>query len=131
MESFFFSIKIIFERPIPQPPPKPLFSWGNWLKGAGDWLQGAGDWLKGAGDWVGGILEGDFNENPSNSQIIARLLVTLIPGVDTVGDVQDLAATLFKLIWQKRFGEVGVWTDLVLTGIGFIPEFGSAFRDIQ
>jgi CRISPR/Cas system CMR subunit Cmr6 (Cas7 group RAMP superfamily) len=50
--------------------------------------------------------------------------------VDTVGDVQDLAAALFKLIWQKRFGEVGVWIDLVLTGIGFIPEFGSAFKGV-
>lgn len=112
--------------PITPKPYTPLSSLTDLIK------PSSAKWLltqpKEAIQWIWGILQGDFNENPSNSQIIARLLITIIPGVDTVGDVQDLAAALFKLIWQRRIADPGVWTDLVLTGIGFIPELGSVVK---
>lgn len=81
-------------------------------------------------DWIGGVLAGDFEEDPSIGQNTVRTLLTLIPYVDQVADLEDLAAALYKLIWQERYDEFGPWVDLTLTAIGLIPELGSLIKGV-
>ena len=87
-------------------------------------------YLSDAWDWTWGVFQGDFNEDPSISQIIARAVLTLIPIVDQIGDAQDIIAALKKLIFDKRYDEWSVWFDLVISLIGCIPEIGSVFKAI-
>lgn len=81
-------------------------------------------------DWTWGVFQGDFNEDPSISQIVARTVLTLIPVVDQIGDAQDIIAALKKLIFDKRYDDAGVWFDLIISIIGCIPEIGSVFKAI-
>lgn len=81
-------------------------------------------------EWIGGALAGDFNEDPDMGQIVVGSIITLIPIVDQVGDVRDIAAALKKLIWDKRYDEAGVWIDLVITVIGCIPELGTVIKGV-
>jgi LysM repeat protein len=85
-------------------------------------------WLDASLQWVWGVLQGDFKEDPSVSQIVVRTVLTLIPYVDQVADVQDLVAAVYKLAWQERSDEFGPWFDLFLTAVGFIPELGSLIK---
>lgn len=86
------------------------------------------DALKGAVVWVWEVAQGDFNEDATVAQIITGTVITLVPVVDQVADVRDIVANLKKLIWDKRYGEVGVWAALVLTLVGTIPELGSLLK---
>ena len=55
-------------------------------------------------DWVYGVAIGDFNEDASIDQTVARTVVTLIPVVDQIGDLQDLAASLYFLVFGYSLG---------------------------
>ena len=89
-----------------------------------------GSWLPEPLQWVWGVLQGDFNEDPSTSQIIANGILTAIPGLDQIGDARDLAAAAYKLAWEQRYDEIGPWIDLFLTAIGLIPSLGSALKGV-
>lgn len=80
--------------------------------------------------WIWGVIQGDFNEEATVGQIIVGTIVTMIPVVDQLGDLRDLAASLKQLIWDKRYGEVMVWVGLVLTLVGTFPELGSLAKGI-
>ena len=95
-----------------------------------DKSKGVGGWLSKPLQWVWGVVQGDFNEDPSTSQTVVRTLITLIPGIDQAGDVQDLTAALYKLAWKQQYDEIGPWFDLFITGIGFVPELGSALKGV-
>ena len=95
-----------------------------------DKSKGAGGWLSKPLQWVWGVVQGDFNEDPSISQTVVRTLITLIPGIDQAGDVQDLTAALYKLAWKQQYDEIGPWFDLFITGIGFVPELGSVLKGV-
>lgn len=86
--------------------------------------------LADAKEWTWGVLQGDFNENPQLSQILANMIVTLIPGVDQVGDLRDLIANLKILIYDKRYDEAAAWFALVVTIIGAFPELGSLAKGL-
>ena len=94
------------------------------------WLERIGDGLKSATAWVWGVLQGDFNEDASLSQIITGTVISLIPVVDQVADVRDLVANLKALIWDERYDDHGVWLAIVLTLIGAIPELGSLIKGV-
>jgi LysM repeat protein len=94
----------------------------------GNATKESGGWLDSSLQWVWGVLQGDFKEDPSVSQVVVRTLLTLIPYVDQVADVQDLTAAVYKLAWQGRSDEFGPWFDLFLTAVGFIPELGSLIK---
>lgn len=81
-------------------------------------------------DWIWGMLEGDFNENPTVGQIIANAAITAIPLVDQAADARDLVANLKALIWDKRYNEVAVWLGLFFTLIGLIPSLGSLLKGV-
>lgn len=83
-----------------------------------------------AGDWVWGIIQGDFNEDASTSQIIARMILTMIPGIDQLADVQDIINVLYKLIWKQEWNVLMNWVLLVITLIGLIPVLGSLAKGL-
>ncbi len=78
--------------------------------------------------WVGGVLQGDFNKDPTNVQIITNTIITMIPVLDQIGDFRDLSANIITLIEEKGGWEN--WLTLSITLIGLIPTFGSALKGI-
>lgn len=78
-----------------------------------------------AADWVGGVIAGDFKEDPSTSQLLANTLLTMIPGLDQFGDARDVIAHLKKLLWDRRWDEAAVWLGVLLCLIGLFPVLGS------
>lgn len=79
--------------------------------------------------WIWGMLKGDFNKNPTMSQIIVSGLISMIPVVDQVCDVRDLIANLIDL--SKENGKSSDnYKALALTAFGVIPEIGSAVKTI-
>ncbi|MEM1278138.1 MAG: hypothetical protein AAGH74_16580 [Pseudomonadota bacterium] len=103
-------------RPLQE--PRPGFWRGLWE----DITDGA--------DWIWGVLKGDFEEDPSTSQIIARMILTMIPGIDQLADVQDIANILYRLIWKQEWDVKMHWVLLVITLIGLIPVLGSLAKGV-
>src|SRR5262245_6990875 len=69
----------------------------------------------------GQAIAGDFIDDPTFAATVLRTILTLIPGVDTVADVEDLVAAVYQLVILKRYGEAGPWINFVLSLIGYIP----------
>lgn len=81
------------------------------------------------GGWLWGALKGDFNKDPSISQIIVSGVISLIPVADQVSDVRDLIANLITLSEEKDRTTEN-YMALALTGVGIIPEIGSAIKTV-
>lgn len=81
-------------------------------------------------DWVWGILKGDFEENPATSQIIGRMILTMIPGIDQLADVQDIVNILYRLIWKREYDDKWNWILLVIRLIGLILVLGSLAKGL-
>ncbi|TDR27059.1 hypothetical protein [Hydromonas duriensis] len=82
--------------------------------------------ITGSMKWFWGVLQGDFNENPTMGQIIVGTIITLVPGLDTAGDVRDVIANLAQISDSPE--DTMKWLALAITVIGFIPEFGSMLK---
>lgn len=80
--------------------------------------------------WLGGSLAGDFVDDQSFGQIAFGTVVTMIPVVDQVGDVRDIIANLYKLTFERKYGEFSPWFSLVVTVIGCVPEIGTAIKGV-
>ncbi len=93
-------------------------------------LAEAGAIASGAGDWLWGTLQGDFNENPSTSQIVVGTIISMIPVIDQVMDCRDVCANVMMLSDDDEANDTSGWIALALTGIGFIPLFGSAIKGV-
>ncbi|NAW59773.1 MULTISPECIES: PAAR-like domain-containing protein [unclassified Vibrio] len=87
-------------------------------------------WRKtsGVASWIWGVALGDFNEDATVEQIIANTAITMIPVVDQVGDLRDLAANVMRLLDEDARDDPENWLMLALTLIGCIPVFGSAMK---
>lgn len=83
-----------------------------------------------AADWTWGLLQGDFNENPSIGQITTNAVITAIPVVDQVADARDLVANLKLLVWDERYDEPWPWLGFLFTLIGLIPSVGSLLKGV-
>ncbi|WP_183574004.1 hypothetical protein [Methylorubrum rhodinum] len=79
-------------------------------------------------NWIGGSLMGEFNENPSSSQIVLDMVVTMIPVVDQIGDARDIVAVVLRMRDQSERKRFLNWLSLATCLIGLIPELGSALR---
>ncbi|MFK7941455.1 MAG: hypothetical protein AB8B85_00840 [Paracoccaceae bacterium] len=88
------------------------------------------NWASGATNWVWGVIQGDFNEDATTSQIIVNTIITMIPVVDQVGDVRDTAAILYRMIWKEEYSDKWAWVALFITVIGFIPTLGSLAKGV-
>lgn len=101
--------------------------------------------LDSIGDWIWGTLQGDFNLDPSKSQIVVNMLLGLIPIVDTTLDVRDVIAGIKHLVeyyqeedkvqkshpdflWLNH--ETWLWLNVFIISIGIVPELGSVVKGI-
>jgi hypothetical protein len=97
------------------------------------------------GRWLWGTLQGDFNKNPTMSQVAVNTLLGLIPLVDQALDLRDIIAGLKDVIefymedeaQQKKHAsvlglsyEVWLWLNIFIIAIGCIPELGSAIKGV-
>ncbi len=80
--------------------------------------------------WTWGMVQGDFNKNPTTGQLITNCVITAIPLIDQVGDVRDLTANLKLLVWDKQYKDGAVWFALFVTLIGLIPTLGSLLKGV-
>ncbi|HEX5746215.1 MAG TPA: hypothetical protein VFZ09_08220 [Archangium sp.] len=94
------------------------------------WIDRMGGKLKDFGSWMWGVVQGDFNEDPTIDQIIVGTIITMFPVVDQLADIRDLVAGLKQLLWDKKYDDYFVWVGLVLTLIGLIPVLGSLVKGI-
>ncbi|TMO56963.1 polymorphic toxin type 15 domain-containing protein [Pseudoalteromonas phenolica] len=83
-----------------------------------------------AGEWLWGTLQGDFNQNPSTSQIVIGTIISMIPVVDQIMDVRDIMANVMLLTDDDKANDSDAWIAFTLTGIGLIPLFGSAIKGV-
>ncbi|MCG7540751.1 polymorphic toxin type 15 domain-containing protein [Pseudoalteromonas sp. OF7H-1] len=83
-----------------------------------------------AGDWLWGTLQGDFNQNPSTSQIVVGTLISMIPIIDQVMDLRDITANVMLLTDDDEANDTNSWLAFTLTGIGLVPVVGSAVKGV-
>ena len=81
-------------------------------------------------DWIYGVAIGDFEHDPTIGQTVARTVVTLIPVIDQIGDLQDLTASVYHLIWKEEYNKPFRWLALTLTLVGCFPEAGTAVKGV-
>ncbi|NAX45930.1 hypothetical protein CAG70_02790 [Photobacterium halotolerans] len=95
-------------------------------------VQVAADIAAEAGNWIWGVLQGDFNEDPTNAQIVVGTILSMLPFIDQVMDVRDIIANLMVLSDEERTEEVRkfAWIALAITLVGLIPGLGSALKGI-
>ncbi|REL26564.1 hypothetical protein DXX93_08205 [Thalassotalea euphylliae] len=93
-------------------------------------LDEAGSLAASAGDWLWGTLQGDFNENPSTSQVVVGSIISMIPVIDQIMDCRDVCANVMVLTDDDKANDTNGWIALTLTGIGFIPVIGSAVKGV-
>jgi|GEM_PF-6387111 len=101
--------------------------------------------LDAAGAWVWGTLQGDFNKDPSVSQIAVNAIAGLIPLVDQGLDIRDIAAGSKDLIdfyskskteQDKHENVLGLsyetylWVNLFIIALGCFPVLGSAAKGV-
>lgn len=79
-------------------------------------------------DWFWGVLQGDFNEDPSLSQTIVGSVITAIPVLDQIADIRDVIANLHRLSKDEK--DFWNWVALVITLIGLIPVLGSLLKGV-
>ena len=96
-------------------------------------------------DWLWGTIQGNFNQDPTTSQIAVNMVLGVIPVVDQVLDVRDLIGGVKHLCvyyceseeeqkkHQPSLGlsyEAWLWLDFFITAIGCIPELGSVVKGV-
>ena len=83
---------------------------------------------KGFWETLWGALQGEFNEDPSGSEILIDMGLNFIPFVGKACDARDIAACLKKLVIERRADEISVWVTLLLTAVGCIPVAGDVVK---
>ncbi|ATB42655.1 hypothetical protein CYFUS_008134 [Cystobacter fuscus] len=96
-------------------------------------------------DWIWGTLQGDFNKDPSLSQIAVNTVLGLIPVVDQALDLRDIIAGLKDIIeyymedserqeaHEDVLGldyELWLWLNVFIIALGCIPELGSVIKGV-
>ncbi|MGH8086010.1 MAG: hypothetical protein ACREPV_12160 [Lysobacter sp.] len=88
-----------------------------------EWIDSAGESLSAAAEWIWEVLQGDFNEEQSNAQLVTGMVISMIPGVDQLCDVRDVVANCRKI--NEDTSNTWAWIGLTITLIGLIPVLGS------
>ncbi|TCK22863.1 hypothetical protein [Pseudonocardia endophytica] len=82
-------------------------------------------------DTIGGALQGEFREDPTVPMILIDTAVSLIPGVDQVADVRDVAAHLHYMINNGEYRKPMRWVGLSFSLVGAVPEVGTVVKGIS
>jgi hypothetical protein len=73
-------------------------------------------------------VAGDFVQDPTALSIVLRTLLTLIPYVDQVADLEDISANIIQALLhpQAKLTSPAWWFTMVCALVGMFPELGSA-----
>lgn len=83
------------------------------------------------GDWVWGLIQGNFNEQQTISQLLVDAVIGMIPIVGDVTAVRDLIAVVLKLIEHpEKREEVMEWVTLVVLCFALIPVAGGVIKGV-
>ena len=77
----------------------------------------------GALNWVLGVLQGDFNDDPSLSQTVVGAVLSAIPGIDQLADARDVVANAINILENPR--DTWAWIGGSLAAVGLVPTAGS------
>ncbi len=78
--------------------------------------------------WVVVALQGDWNDNRTPAQIAADSILSMIPIIDLIFDIRDLAANCKKL--NDDLSDKGAWLSFCLCLIGLFPTAGSLVKGV-
>ncbi|MGL1831709.1 UNVERIFIED_CONTAM: hypothetical protein GN151_15165 [Acinetobacter sp. HSTU-ASm16] len=79
-------------------------------------------------EWLWVVLQGDFAEDQTTTQIVTGTVISMIPFVDQICDVRDICANATKI--KEDSNNPWAWVGLILTLIGLFPVLGSLFKGI-
>ena len=95
-----------------------------WFKAApARWIESGKQDLTAAAQWILEVIEGDFNENQSLTQVGASTVIGMIPFVGQACNVRDVVANCRKI--NQDSANKWAWLALVLTLIALFPTLGS------
>jgi hypothetical protein len=97
---------------------------------SGFW-EGSQRALLNMGDWGWGVLQGDFNQDPTAGQLMLNTALSVIPYVDQAMDTRDIGANLLFLSKKEEQDNPEAWLNLVLSCIGAIPTLGSVLKGVS
>jgi len=93
------------------------------------WEAGVNSAL-GIKDWIWGVIQGDFNKDPTTGQIFLNTVLGVIPGLDQAMDGRDIVANILFLSEEGNQSKQEAWLDLAISAIGAIPTIGSVMKGI-
>ena len=90
------------------------------------WIESGRKNLAAGAEWVWVVIQGDFSEEASTSQVAVGTVISMIPFVDQICDVRDVVANCKKI--KEEPDKHSHWVSLVLTLIGLFPSLGSLLK---
>jgi len=95
-----------------------------WFKSApAGWVNSGKQNLAAAAEWIWVVIQGDFAEEQSTSQVVTGTVIHMIPFVDQLCDVRDVVANCRKI--NNDSSDKWAWVALVLTLIALFPCLGA------
>ena len=91
-------------------------------------LDGTKKVIQNVGETVLGALAGEFNNDPSVTQIIIDGIISLIPILDQIADGRDIAAHIYFMTTKGEYNKIERWIGLAFSLIGCIPELGTVIK---
>jgi hypothetical protein len=83
------------------------------------------------GDWVWGLIQGNFNEQQTISQLLVDAIIGMIPVVGDVTAVRDLVAVIIRLVEHPdKRDDVMEWVELVIGCFALIPVAGGVIKGV-
>jgi hypothetical protein len=83
------------------------------------------------GEWLWGLIQGNFNEQQTTSQLIVDAIIGMIPVVGDVTAVRDLTASIMKMVEDPKEREsVMAWCGLVIGIFALIPVAGGVIKGV-
>ena len=84
--------------------------------------------IQNVSETVLGALAGEFNNDPSVTQIIIDGIISLIPILDQIADGRDIAAHIYFMTTKGEYNKIERWIGLAFSLIGCIPELGTVIK---
>lgn len=82
--------------------------------------------LEGSAQWIWEVIQGDFSDEQTTSQMVTGTVISMIPFVDQICDVRDVVANCKKI--NQDSSNKWHWVALALTLIGLFPTLGSLVK---
>ncbi|HRI18905.1 MAG TPA: hypothetical protein PL196_10310, partial [Burkholderiaceae bacterium] len=83
------------------------------------------------GDWLWGLIQGNFNEQQTTSQLIVDAVIGMIPVVGDVTAVRDITASVIKMVEEPAArADWKEWANLVIGCFALIPVAGGVIKGV-